>query len=123
MDLESLRTYCLGKPGATEEMPFGPDALAFKVAGKLFALTNLERLPMAVNLKCDPDRALLLRDRYADVQPGYHMSKRHWNTLALRGDVPADVLRDLIDHSYALVAAKLTRREREALKLPPDGDT
>ena len=115
MDLEALRTHCLAKPGATEGFPFGPDVLVFKVAGKMFALVNLERLPITVALKCDPDRALLLRDRYAGVQPAYHMSKRHWNGVALRGDVPADVVREWVDHSYALVVAALPRRDRDAL--------
>ena len=115
MDLEQFRAYCLAKPGATESCPFGPDVLVFKVAGKMFALLNLERLPTTAALKCEPDRALVLRDRYADVQPAYHMSKRHWNGVALRGDVPADLLRELADHSYALVVAKLPRRERDAL--------
>ena len=115
MDLEALRTHCLAKPGATEGFPFGPDVLVFKVAGKMFALVNLERLPITVALKCDPDRALLLRDRYTGVQPAYHMSKRHWNGVALRGDVPADVVREVVDHSYALVVAALPRRDRDAL--------
>ena len=78
MHLADLRTHCLAKPGATEDLPFGPDTLVFKVAGKVFALANLEWLPPAVNLKCDPERAVELRETYADVAPGYHMSKRHW---------------------------------------------
>ena len=123
MTFDAFRTCCLAKPGVTESFPFGPDALVFKVGGKMFALLNLERLPMAVTLKCDPDRALVLRARYASVQPGYHMNKQQWNTVALRGDVPAEQLRRWVDHSYALVVAKLTRRERDALaQAPRSGD-
>lgn len=115
MHLESLRQHCLAKPGATEDLPFGPDTLVFRVAGKMFALANLEWIPPAVNLKCDPERAADLRERYADVRPGYHMNKRHWNTVGLQGDVPADLVRDLVDHSYALVVAGLPRRLRADL--------
>jgi predicted DNA-binding protein (MmcQ/YjbR family) len=118
VDLESFRTRCLAKPGTTEDVPFGPDVLVFRVAGKMFALVNLERLPMAATLKCDPDRALVLRDRYAGVEPGYHMSKKHWNTVALRGDVPPGVLRGLVDDAYALVVAGLPRGKRNALGTP-----
>ena len=121
MDLERLRAHCLAKPGATDTFPFGPEALVFKVSGKMFALVNLERLPTAVTLKCDPHHALVLRDRYASVAPGYHMSKKHWNTIVLRGDVPPGVLRGLADDSYALVVAGLSRARRDALlALLPD---
>ena len=115
MHLDDLRTYCLAKPSATEDLPFGPDTLVFRVAGKLFALANLEWHPPAVNLKCDPERAVALRERYADVKPGYHMNKRHWNTVGLQGDVPAAVVRDLVDHSYGLVVAGLSRAARAEL--------
>ncbi len=103
MDLESFREYCLNKPEATEDAPFGPDNIVFKVGGKMFALASLDDVPPRVNLKCDPERALDLRDRYEDVQPGYHMNKKHWNTIALSGGVPDAELRGLIDHSYELV--------------------
>jgi predicted DNA-binding protein (MmcQ/YjbR family) len=115
MHLDAFRTYCLAKPGATEGFPFGGDTLVFKVAGKMFALVGLERVPPAANLKCDPERAVELRETYADVEPGYHMNKQHWNTVGLRGDVPGDVIRDLVDHSYALVVAGLPRRVRDEL--------
>lgn len=115
MHLDALRTYCLAKPGAAEDLPFGPDALVFKVGGKMFALASLDALPPSVNLKCDPERAVDLRERYADVQPGYHMNKRHWNTVGLQGDVPAGVIRQLVDHSHDLVVSGLTRRARAAL--------
>lgn len=115
MYLDTLHTYCLAKPGVSEDLPFGPDTLAFKVQGKLFALTNVEWLEPAVNLKCDPERAVELREQYAGVRPGYHMNKRHWNTVALQGDVPGDLLRQLVDHSYELVVAGLPKRLRHEL--------
>lgn len=107
MDLEGFREYCLRKPGATEEMPFGPDVLVFKVGGKMFALTSLERFPAAANLKCDPDLALDLRDQYEQVTPGYHMNKKHWNTVEIDSGIPDVELRKMIDHSYDLVARKV----------------
>lgn len=121
MHLDELRAYCLAKTGATEDLPFGPDVLAFKVAGKLFALANLEWVPPAVNLKCDPERAVSLRERHEDVRPGYHMNKRHWNTVGLQGDVPNPLLRELIDHSYDLVVAGLPSGDRARLGAGPDG--
>ncbi len=104
MDLEDFREYCLTKRNATESTPFGPDALVFKVGGKIFAIASLDEVPPHVNLKCDPERALDLRDRYEEVQPGYHMNKKHWNTVELRGRIPSHELRGWIDHSYELVA-------------------
>ena len=93
MHLEAFRDYCLKKSGATEETPFGEDTLVFKVAGKMFALAGLDEVPARANLKCDPDRALELRDRYEEVQPGYHMSKKHWNTVELEGGIREAELR------------------------------
>ena len=116
MHLDDLRTHCLAKPGATEDLPFGPDTLVFKVAGKMFALAGLDALPPTANLKCDPERAAQLRETYADVGPGYHMNKRHWNTIGLRGDVPGRVILDLVDHSYALVVAGLPRVARAEIE-------
>ena len=107
MDLEEFREYCLSKAGATEGTPFGPDVLVFKVGGKIFALTSPERFPVTANLKCDPDLALELRDRYEQVEPGYHMNKKHWNTVVLDGVIPDGEIRKMIDHSYELVAKKL----------------
>ena len=116
MHLDAFRDHCLAKPGATEGFPFGEQALVFKVAGKMFALLRLEAIPPEATLKCDPERAVELRERYASVEPGSHMNKRHWNTVGLRGDVPGPLLRELVDESYALVVAGLTRRQREALE-------
>ena len=120
MDLAEFREYCLTKPNATEGTPFGPDVLVFKVSGKMFALAGLDEVPTTVNLKCDPDLALDLRDRYEQVRPGYHMNKKHWNTVEIDGGVPAVELRRMIDHSYALVvkslpkAVRLNRRSQRA---------
>jgi predicted DNA-binding protein (MmcQ/YjbR family) len=107
MDLEQFREYCLSKPGATEGTPFGPDVLVFKVGGKMFALAALDEVPTTVNLKCNPDLALDLRDRYEAVKPGYHMNKKHWNTVEIEGGIPAGELRKMIDHSYELVVKSL----------------
>jgi predicted DNA-binding protein (MmcQ/YjbR family) len=109
MDLAQFREYCLSKPSATESTPFGPDVLAFKVSGKMFALAALDEVPTRVNLKCDPDLALELRDRYEQVTPGYHMNKKHWNTVDIEGGVPEVELRKMINHSYDLVASKLPK--------------
>src|ERR1700720_992154 len=112
MDVESLREYCLAKPGATEDTPFGEDVLVFKVAGKIFALASLDEVPARANLKCDPDFALELRDRYEQVQPGYHMNKKHWNTVVLDGVIPEGETRKMIDHSYELVVQSLPKAKR-----------
>ena len=109
MDLAQLREYCLSKPNATEGTPFGPDTLVFKVGGKIFAITSLDEVPTRANLKCDPDLALELRDRYAEVHPGYHMNKKHWNTIDTEAGIPEPEIRKMIDHSYELVAKKSAR--------------
>src|SRR5882724_11959675 len=109
MELSDFREYCLSKPRATEGMPFGPDVLVFKVAGKMFALAALNELPPTVNLKCDPDLALDLRDRYEQVRPGYHMNKKHWNTVEIESGIPDIELRKMIDHSYELVIERLPK--------------
>jgi predicted DNA-binding protein (MmcQ/YjbR family) len=109
MDLAKFREYCLSKPHATEGTPFGPDVLVFKIAGKMFALAALDEVPARVNLKCDPDLALDLRDRYEQVQPGYHMNKKHWNTVEIDTGIPDFELQRMIDHSYELVAKSLPK--------------
>ena len=118
MDIEAIRDHCLAKEGVTEGFPFGEDVLVFKVMSRMFALVNLERIPTTVNLKCDPERAVELRERYGAVEPGWHMNKQHWNTLHLDGTIPSAEVRDLIDHSYELVVQKLTLRDRETLGRP-----
>ena len=109
MDLAEFREYCLGKPGATEGTPFGSDVLVFKVGGKMFALAALDEVPPTVNLKCDPDLALDLRDRYQEVRHGYHMNKKHWNTVEIEGGIPGVELRKMIDHSYEQVVKGLPK--------------
>ncbi len=116
MKREEIRRHCLARPGTTEERPFGPDTLVFKVMGKLFALTGDEPEPSSINLKCDPDDSLALQSEFEGVRPGYHMDKRHWITVTLHSDVPRSLLLELIDDSYALVVARLPRRARESLK-------
>jgi predicted DNA-binding protein (MmcQ/YjbR family) len=113
MDLEAFREYCLAKPGTVETTPFGDDVLVFKVAGKMFALAALDEVPTTVNLKCDPDLALELRDRYEQVRPGYHMNKKHWNTIELDRRVPDAEIKKMIDHSYDLVVKNLPKVKRK----------
>jgi predicted DNA-binding protein (MmcQ/YjbR family) len=102
MDIVTLREYCISKKGATESFPFGEDTLVFKVNGKIFALVNLDG-DLSINLKCDPAFALELRERYPDVTAGYHMNKKHWNTVMLNGSVPDKEVFSWIDHSYDLI--------------------
>ncbi len=115
MDIENFRDYCLHKKGVTEEFPFDADTLVFKVMGKMFALCSLERVPLSANLKCDPERAEELRDQYPKtINPGWHMSKKHWNTCILDA-LPSSILAELIDHSYNLVVAKMTKKMQAEL--------
>jgi predicted DNA-binding protein (MmcQ/YjbR family) len=116
MNIEELREYCLAKPGATESFPFGNETLVFKVGNKLFALTTLDANPPSVNLKCDPERAVELRDQYDAVRPGYHMNKTHWNTVILNGSVRESEVRDWIDHSYNLIVNSLPKSVRQEIK-------
>lgn len=106
MDIETLREYCLSKPGAEETFPFGPDTLVFKVNGKLFLLVGLDEEQLRFNVKCNPDKAIELREEHSCVLPGYHMNKKHWNTIVVDGSVSAKQLKEWIDHSYDLVTAK-----------------
>lgn len=117
MDYDWLREYCLSKPGTSEDLPFGPDTLALRVGGKIFALAGLEEvISPRVNLKCDPDRAVQLREQYPDaVLPGYHMNKKHWNTVLLRSNLPLNHLAELVDHSYELILASLPVAQRKAI--------
>jgi predicted DNA-binding protein (MmcQ/YjbR family) len=112
MDLAEFREYCLRKARVSEETPFGPDVLVFKIGGKMFALAALDEIPTTVNLKCDPDLALDLRDRYEQVRPGYHMNKKHWNTIDIEGGIPDSDVRKMIDHSYELVVKSLPKAAR-----------
>ena len=117
MNIEEFRTYCLSKKGVTESFPFDEQTLVFKVMGKMFALTGLERIPTQVNLKCDPERSASLREEYDGIIFGaFHMSKLHWNSVVIEGTLPNVLLLELIDHSYDLVVAKLTKKVKEELK-------
>ncbi|MCB9245922.1 MAG: MmcQ/YjbR family DNA-binding protein [Flavobacteriales bacterium] len=114
MDPEMLRNYCLSKPGATEDLPFGPDTLVFKVCDKLFALVDIEKFE-SVNLKCDPELAIELREQYKEVKPGYHMNKRHWNTVDLQSGLPDSLIFEWIDHSYDRVVEGLPASKRRQI--------
>ncbi len=116
MNIEEIRDYCLAKPGVTEGFPFDETTLVFKVMNKMFALTGLEGDPPYVNLKCDPDRAVELREQYEAIQPGWHMNKVQWNSVYFTGSIPRDLVLELIDHSYDLVVQGLKRKDRERLK-------
>lgn len=117
MNIDSFRDYCLTKKGVTEELPFGPDTLVFKVMGKMFALASLDEVPLRVNLKCDPDKAVQLREEHEDsILPGYHMNKQHWNTLILDGRLNPKLVVELTDHSYELVVAGLSNKLKQELK-------
>jgi predicted DNA-binding protein (MmcQ/YjbR family) len=112
MDLDSLSEYCKSKPGATAEHPFGPGALVMKVGGKMFAIIGENSEPLTVSLKCEPEIALTLRAAHAAVEPGYHLSKKHWNTVTLDGTIKDNLVSEWIDDSYDLVFEGLTRRAR-----------
>ncbi|MCI3930611.1 MmcQ/YjbR family DNA-binding protein [Streptomyces sp. AN091965] len=118
MTPQELRTFCLAFNDAVEDFPFGPETSVFKVAGKLFALSALDREPLTVNLKCDPEIAAQLRAQYPDIVPGWHMNKRHWNTVTADADLPDQLVRELIEDSYDLVVAGLPRAERLRLDRP-----
>jgi predicted DNA-binding protein (MmcQ/YjbR family) len=114
MDIVELREYCLSLPCATEDTPFDEVTLVFRVGGKLFALTDLEG-PLWVNLKCDPELAIQLREEHPSVTPGYHMSKKHWNTIQIDGSVSDKTIKEWIDHSYQLVRQSLSRKVKAEL--------
>ncbi|MCB9080384.1 MAG: MmcQ/YjbR family DNA-binding protein [Lewinellaceae bacterium] len=113
MDIESLRQYCLAKKGVEETFPFDEVTLVFKVMGKIFAITGLDSAVFTVNLKCDPDRAILLREEYPEIQPGWHMNKAHWNTVDFEGSLSDRFLLELVDHSYDLIVASLPKKIRQ----------
>ncbi len=115
MDVDTARQYLLGKPEALEDYPFGPDLAVMKVRGKMFATLSQSEGQGRMNLKCDPDQALALRDIFPAVLPGYHMNKKHWNTVCLDGSIPLGELQRMMDHSYALVVKGLPRAVREGM--------
>jgi predicted DNA-binding protein (MmcQ/YjbR family) len=116
MNIEELREYCLSKPETEETLPFGPDTLVYKVNGKIFLLTSLDEDQLRFNVKCDPGLALELREQYSCVLPGYHMNKKHWNTIIVDGTAPFKKLKEWIDHSYNLVAKNSSKKRSNTNK-------
>ena len=117
MNADAARRYFLGRPEAWQDYPFGPDVEVFKVKNKMFGTLGWEAGLARINLKCDPEQALILRDVFASVLPGYHMNKAHWNTVLLDDSIPSSEIERMIDHSYALVVKKLPRAERVGLEV------
>lgn len=115
MHIEEYRTYCLAKQGVTESFPFDENVLVFKVLTKMFALCNINKEEFAVNLKCEPERAIELRASHPDIIAGYHMNKKHWNTVSFDGELSDKLLFELIDHSYDLVVQSLTKSQKALL--------
>jgi len=115
MKINQLKEYLSNKPRSTEDYPFGPDTLVYKVMGKMFALFGEDDNPIRINLKCDPDDAIVLRYMYESVIPGYHMNKEHWNTVILDGSIPESEIRKMIDESYQLVVKSLKKADKEKL--------
>lgn len=115
MNIESLREYCLSKKAVEEGFPFGETTLVFKVKGKMFLLAGLDNPVLQFNVKCDPEKAIEWRERFAAVQPGYHMNKRLWNTVILDGTIPARIIKEMIDDSYILVVESLPKKSQEGL--------
>jgi len=113
---DDLRMLCLSLPETDEGFPFGPEVLIFKVAGKMFATLAIDAIPQASNLKCDPERAVLLRDEHEGIAPGWHMNKKHWNTITLDGSVPTELVDELVRHSYELVVGGLKKVDRERVR-------
>ena len=117
MNKKKIRSYCLTLPQAREDYPFGPDVQVFKIKEKLFALMTMRKGVERVNLKCDPEEAIILREIFEDVIPGYHMNKAHWNTIILSGSIPDGEIKRMIDRSYCLVVKKLKKIDRESLEI------
>jgi predicted DNA-binding protein (MmcQ/YjbR family) len=115
VDALALRRWCLAQTGSVEEFPFGPATSVFKVGGKVFAISALDRVPLEVSVKCEPELAVELRGTYPAIRPGYHLNKRHWNTVTLDGTLPDRLVRDLIEDSYDLVVSALPKRTRTRL--------
>ncbi len=115
MQLDAYRAYCLSKPGAWEDLPFGPDTLVFKVMNKMFSAVGLDRHPPEVSLKCDPERIPELREAYDGIHTGPYMNTNHWNFVDLQNDVPTELILELVDHSYALVVKGMKKADRDKL--------
>ena len=115
MYLDELREYCLQKKGTSEDTPFGPETLVFRVMGKIFAITGIDNYEF-VNLKCDPERAIDLREEHHGIRPGWHMNKKHWNSVMTDGSVGEKLFKELVDHSYELIVKSLPKKTREELE-------
>ncbi len=115
MNTEEIREYCITKPAVTEGFPFNETALVFKVAGKMFALLDLSEDGRGISLKCDPELAVELREQHSEVTPAWHFNKQHWNGIEIKGNVSDDLLKEWIDHSYAIVVESLPKSKREKL--------
>jgi predicted DNA-binding protein (MmcQ/YjbR family) len=117
MTITFFREYCLSKPGTSEDTPFDENTLCFKVVGKIFAIIDIE-LFQSVNLKCDPEKAVELREQYSDIVPGYHMNKKHWNTVMFNASVSDKLILELVDHSYDLILNSLPKKIRDGIQNP-----
>ena len=113
--LTEIRNYCAAKEGTTEDFPFDFDVLTIRIGGKIFLLCDITSNPLRFNLKCDPDNAIMLREKYPAITPGYHMNKRHWNTVTIDGTLAPELIYKMIDDSYSLVYKGLTKKEKESV--------
>jgi len=118
MNIETIREYCLSRPAAEETLPFGPETIVYKVGGKIFLLMGLDEVELSFNVKCDPEKAIELREQYSCVLPGYHMNKKHWNTIVVDGSVSQSLIKEWIDDSYELVVQSLPPKKRDSLFKP-----
>lgn len=118
MNIETIREYCLSRPAAEETLPFGPETIVYKVGGKIFLLMGLDEVELSFNVKCDPEKAIELREQYSCVLPGYHMNKKHWNTIVVDGSVSQSLIKEWIDDSYELVVQSLPQKKRDSLFKP-----
>ena len=116
MNIENIRDYCKSLKGVTEDFPFDESTLAFRVMDKIFALMNIYSEDLSINLKCDPERAIELREHYSDITPGFHINKKHWNTVRCESELQNDLIRELISHSYDLIVSKLPKTKRNELE-------
>lgn len=115
MNVETLREYCLSKKAVTEDFPFGESTLVFRVKNKIFLLVSLDSSPLQFNAKCEPNKAIELREQYDAIQPGYHMNKKHWNTVVIDGSISTVLIKEMINDSYDLIAQSLPKKLREEL--------
>jgi predicted DNA-binding protein (MmcQ/YjbR family) len=115
MNIEILREYCLSKKAVTEDFPFGESTLVFRVKNKIFLLVSLDANPLQFNAKCEPGKAIELREQYDSIQPGYHMNKKHWNTVVIDGSISTALIKEMIDDSYNLIVESLPKKIREEL--------